>query len=411
MHLRRWPGLTAPCEILQILRLVPVELRLQEDAALAAWWPRSDDGTLSPQTRHVSGTLPGEIPFIWERHTEASSTCLFLQQDSEPDAEHVAFNQYIEAATTWTEGLPGDVIRATRIVVVTDEESAQQAVHVLGMECADLVSCHTEAGARIWSDFRIGKDGYGRLVVAANGLEGADLSRLVQRLQELGNYRNLALLGLPVAQECWALLNDLEVQLNALAIDVALEDTTDDELLGRVSAISLELMGTSTRTGFRMNATAAYAQLVEERLDEIAPRRIVGCLSLTDFTERRLRPAVRTCAVHSTRAADLSQRAERFTALLRTRIETRIESQNAKLLQSMERSSELQLRLQQLVEGFSVVALSYYSVGLLSHMLMGLDGLIGKDAETALLATITPITILIAVLGMKILKSRYVHRA
>lgn len=403
MHLRRWPELAAPSEIVQFLRVIPAEIRQQEVTALGAWRQHeSHDGT--EEQRSFSGKLPGGASFTWERHTEASTLTLFFVDDAEPSASQP------RSITRRAEQLPGEVLRATRIFVLGNEAAALSAVDTLGMESAELVSCHTQAGARIWSDFRIGPDGYGRLVVAANGLEGADLSRLVQRLQELGNYRNLALLGLPVAQESWALLNGLEVQLSTLARDVAHSDTTDDELLARVTALSLELMGISTRTGFRMNATAAYAQLVEERLGEIAPRRIQGCQSLSDFTARRLLPAVRTCAVHSARAADLSQRAERFTALLRTRIETRIENQNAKLLQSMQRSSELQLRLQQLVEGLSVVALSYYSLGLLAYVLKGMGGVLDSRTEAVVLAVATPAIILVSVLAMKILRSRFMHR-
>jgi hypothetical protein len=51
---------------------------------------------------------------------------------------------------------------------------------------------------------------------------------------------------------------------------------------------------------------------------------------------------------------------------LRTR-ETHRKSE--RLLRSMERSSSLQLRLQQLVEGLSVVALSYYGISLIGYML------------------------------------------
>ena len=46
----------------------------------------------------------------------------------------------------------------------------------------------------------------------------------------------------------------------------------------------------------------------------------------------------------------LTGRAADLTALLRARIETRIENQNAQLLESMERRAEAQLRLQQLVD-------------------------------------------------------------
>ena len=50
------------------------------------------------------------------------------------------------------------------------------------------------------SDFRLHADGYGRLLVLDRGLAGDEPAQLVLRLQELGNYRNMALLGLPLAQ-------------------------------------------------------------------------------------------------------------------------------------------------------------------------------------------------------------------
>ena len=43
-------------------------------------------------------------------------------------------------------------------------------------------------------------DGYGRLLLLDRDLAGDEPAQLVLRLQELGNYRNMALLGLPLAQ-------------------------------------------------------------------------------------------------------------------------------------------------------------------------------------------------------------------
>ncbi|MGG2319952.1 DUF3422 family protein, partial [Salmonella enterica] len=88
-------------------------------------------------------------------------------------------------------------------------------------------------------DFRIGPDGYGHLAVSAGAALPADLSRVVQQLQELGNYRNLALLGLPVAQAGWQALGRIETALQTLAAEVAGTQMTDDVLLERVSALSL----------------------------------------------------------------------------------------------------------------------------------------------------------------------------
>jgi uncharacterized membrane-anchored protein len=63
-----------------------------------------------------------------------------------------------------------------------------------------------------------------------------------------------------------------------------------------------------------------------------------------------------------------------------------LQSQNAALLKSMDHNAERQLRLQRVVEGLSVVAVSYYAVGLLSSLLKGAAGHFGisHDMLTAL---------------------------
>ena len=52
---------------------------------------------------------------------------------------------------------------------------------------------------------------------------------------------------------------------------------------------------------------------------------------------------------------------------LRTRVDVALEGQNRDLLASMNRRVKLQIRLQQTVEGLSVVAISYYGVGLVGY--------------------------------------------
>lgn len=94
----------------------------------------------------------------------------------------------------WMETLPGLVIRATHIVVVANDRYAEPVVDRADFHPGHLVSCIIGDSVRIWSDFRIHAGGYGRLVVAANGAADGEVSRSIQRIQELGNYRNLSLL-------------------------------------------------------------------------------------------------------------------------------------------------------------------------------------------------------------------------
>jgi len=363
MHLRRWPTLQVPMTIVQLIRLVPEDARETERKAVGA----------SEGARHVAGEFDETIRFTWERHSEASSLTLFIALPEASLFLNPRADSRVAQALDWAESLPGEVLRASCIWLAVGDAEAEKAVAAANFLASDLVSCRIGGGARLWSDFRIRADGYGSQVVAANGVHDGDLSRLVQRVEELANYRNLALLGLPVAQQCWPRLNDAEHALQALATNMLRTDMRDDDLLERTSALSLDLMSIAAAANFRMSATAAYSDLVDERLRGLAVEPVAGFQSLVDFSQRRFLPAVRTCASFTQRENQLSQRSAQFTSLLRTRIETRIENQNAKLLASMEANAARQLRLQQLVEGLSVVAVSYYTLGLLAYVFKGVE--------------------------------------
>lgn len=407
MHLRQWPSFALPCLILQWVRMAEVS-ELDREAKLVA--KVVNDAEDTAQRPHISGVLDHGISVAWERHSEGSTLTIFCETPDAATFLDPTADQRVITALSWAEGLPGKVLRATRIWAVKDDAQAQTALTAMQFSNAELVSCHLKRQARIWSDFRIKEDGYGRLVAAANGCEVRDFTRLVHRLQELGNYRNRALLGLPVAKENWLRLDKTEGQLRELAEAIADGADTDDNLLTQLSRLSVELTAITASVEYRMSATAAYSLLVDERLQELDCTSIAGFASLADFTKRRFLPAVRTCAAFTARERRMSQRAGQITSLLRTRIETRIENQNAKLLRSMESSASMQLRLQQLVEGLSVVALSYYLLGLASYGLKGLGhDLFGIDAARLVAFLVAPVLVG-TWLAMRIAKRRLAIR-
>ncbi|MEW5998596.1 MAG: DUF3422 domain-containing protein [Pseudomonadota bacterium] len=372
MHLRRWPAIAAPCTVIQIVKLLDREEREQEASALRQILGNAIDADSNP--RHVSGRLPGEIAFSCELHSEATTTTLFVTGLVD---EWASANATVSQAIRWAIDLPGRVVRATKMLVVSDEATAENLAPDQQFAAMELVSCRValdDGGPmlRMWSDFRLRDNGFGFVLIAANALQGTALAHVLQRLQELGNYRNLALIGLPVARAGWRELDRIEQALAAMTGKLAREDVTDDALLDEVTRLSIELAAAATESDYRMSATEAYAKIVDERLGDLVIRPVSGYLSLVDFTRRRLLPAVRTCAAHRRRSELLAQRTAQFVSLFRTRIETRIENQNSRLLTSMNASAARQLRLQQLVEGFSVVALTYYLTSLIHHLLEGL---------------------------------------
>lgn len=405
MHLRRFPRFDLPAQVIQLIRVLDEREREAEAAALRACpVVLQADGT-----RHLEGRWSDDVRLAWERHSEASTVTLtftgpaalplsWLHPASDPRGDAIA----------WVEALPGRVIRATHVIMAETEEDSLALIGQAAFRASNLVSCHVAGGARIWSDFRIHDGGYGRLVVAANTLPASDLSRCVQRLQELGNYRNMALLGLPVARAGWITLDAVEKRLEQTAGLLQGGVLRDDDLLADLSAQTATLLGVAGDCDFRMGATAAYARIVTDRLTELAVQPIAGFPSLADFIGRRFHPAMRTCAAFSDRLRLLGDRTAQFTALLRARIETHIENQNGRLLASMDRSARMQLRLQHLVEGLSAVAIGYYALGLLGYVLKGAEKIVPHFSSALALGIAAPITLLLAYVMMGRLRRRIV---
>ncbi len=348
--------------MIQIVRLVNSAERDDERQYILAM-PGVDADTIKERNRHIGAQRSDGTEFLWECHSEATTATLFM-----PTSANDPFTALSDDATLqWLINAPGKILRAVRVAIVADEHCANNVMKTAQFSETELVSC-TIGSVQIWSDFLIRDDNFGRLLVSAGGLPGSDLGRVVQQVQELGNYRNLALLGLPLAQEQGPLVAEMEKTLVGIAKRMAAGEA-DPALLDQLCELAAQVTAMTATTAFRMSATAAYAQIVEDRIEALNATPIIGYQSLEEFTERRLLPATRTCTSFTARLEALSVRIERATSLLRTRVEMALQSQNAVLLQSMDKNAERQLRLQRVVEGLSVVAVSYYAVNLFSSIL------------------------------------------
>lgn len=421
MHLRRLPRFAAPCRLVQIVTVI------EEAAADAA---RAHITTLAEQGREIVpvagkyGVLGlGPVTLVWERHTEFATYTLLRGGAAEAEVEVEAGaaagtpsryapslfdpspfdpspfdpGPFEPALSAIFKDLPGAIIRATQIALVPREAGDPTADDLERWFASEAtILCDVADGAaRIVSDFRLNPDGYGRLLVLDRGLERDEPAQLVMRLQELGNYRNMALLGLPLAQRLTPSVSDLEARLANLTQAVSEPTSQDDRLLDELTFLSARLARLVAETRYRMSATRAYAQLSTDRLASLRIGGVRGYQTLADFTERRLVPAVRTCNSFSARLEDLSQRAAWTSELLRTRIDIALSKQNRDLLLSMDRRATVQLRLQQTVEGLSIVAISYYLVSLIGYLLTAVPG-VHHDVATA---AAVPVVIALVALG------------
>ncbi len=236
-----------------------------------------------------------------------------------------------------------------------------------------LVGAGIAGGAAIaLTDFRIRPDGFSRLLVLDRSLRPRQAGRALQRLLEIDTYRLMALLTFPIARQ---LLPRLGTTENELAeINTALTSVTEaDEplLLDRLTKLAAEIESFEALNQYRFSAARAYYQLVQQRIAELREDRLAAIQTFKEFTELRLAPAMNTCSVTANRLEALSERVARATQLLSTRVDITREHQAIGVLQAMNRRADLQLRLQQTVEGLSVAAVTYYIIGLIGYAARG----------------------------------------
>jgi uncharacterized membrane-anchored protein len=343
---------------------------------------RFDVAPPEADANHFSADL-GPFRLRWERHAEFSSyTVIQAGPFAEPFAEAV-IDQVPE---DWLAALPGQVLAAVHLAFETDDAPSRSPQDLARLFAGNTVVGARVAGGRalVWSDFHL-HDGFSRILVRDISLAslGAErqAGRMLQRLLEINSYRAMALLALPLARAAGPRIHDADRRLAAIAADMAARGSssgaagdaaTDSALLHQLSEIAAEIEQVAAETSDRFSAARAYHALVDQRLNDLRQERIEGLQTFSEFLDRRFAPAMATCRATAVRQEDLSQRAARMASLLRTRVEVALSDQNSRLLESMNRRAKLALRLQQMVEGLSVVAISYYLVGLIGYALKGL---------------------------------------
>uniref|UniRef100_UPI0030CAA804 DUF3422 domain-containing protein n=1 Tax=uncultured Aquabacterium sp. TaxID=158753 RepID=UPI0030CAA804 len=219
------------------------------------------------------------------------------------------------------------------------------------------------------ADFRLRDSGFERLlVISPTNTSDQRVGRISQRLLELETYRLMALRGLPVAKTLAPMLGDAEARLAEITARMENKDASDQELLDKLIALAATVERATATHLYRFTATQAYYALVEQRIEQLRETPIPGTQTVGEFVLRRVSPAMATVQATAQRLSSLSQRIERASALLRTRVDIATESQNQTLLEKLTRGQELQLRLQTTVEGLSIAAIAYYVVSLILYV-------------------------------------------
>ena len=390
VHARPPPALQTPSRITHIALLVDRDSRAAETTHIrelcegfAVEWPQ-------PPGNHFSAPL-GDLAFTWERHGEFSGYTFALGGTGEKPAASLL-------PVGWLSSLPGQTLVAIHGVVLREPEGSLNAGFLSEYFGTNIViGAEIAGGAGIaLTDLRIHEGGYSRFVLLDRSLTERQAGRSLQRLVEVEVYRMLALLALPIAQRQLGEVTAIESELGSLTRDFSAGTVDDEALLQHITSLAGRVESAIASSQFRFGACRAYSDLVLTRITELREKRIAGIQTISEFMERRFKPAVATCATVAQRLHGLSERVSRTSTLLSTRVDIARERQNQALLASMDRRAKMQLRLQQAVEDLSVAAIVYYVAGLVGYLAKGLKARgANLDAEVIVAVAIPIVAVLV----------------
>lgn len=310
----------------------------------------------------------------WERHSEFTRYVLVqpLPEHAGLGADHPDLLSTLAVDPHWLRTIPGRTVAAVLLAMVNHDISEPQAALALGQHWfggRTVVASMMGNGHSIAvTNFRIREDGFERmLVIAPPGTSETRAGRISQRLLELETYRLMALRGLPVAKSLGSVVAEAEAGLAEVTAQLEARHRSEANLLDRLIHVAAGIERANAEHGYRFSATEAYHAIVRQRITELRERAIPGTQTIGEFMQRRLSPAIATVGATAQRLAALSQRIERASALLRTRVDIATETQNQQLLAQLTRGQQLQLNLQSTVEGLSIAAISYYVISLILY--------------------------------------------
>ncbi|MEL7132469.1 MAG: DUF3422 domain-containing protein [Pseudomonadota bacterium] len=398
LHARPFPSMQAPCAAAYVAFKQPEMAanrdRTQDIAHLHALLDRHGAPHPQPGATHYYGQI-GRHWLKWEQHTEFVTYTIFSEGVEDRPFDPRAFDPFPQ---DWLEQAPGQ--RVTSILVRVEprrtEAEIQECLGEWFVPESLAVSSVLEDAAVVAGDFRIDQNGHMRFAVfASDGTGQRRVGRVVQRLCEIETYKSMSMLGFARVRAMGAQLTALDTRLIELTETMSGERSQAEATLKALLEISAELETLAAQSSFRFGATWAYEAIVNERIEALRETRYQGRQTFAEFMMRRYQPAMRTVRSAEERLAAMSNRGVRAANLLRTRVDVERSAQNQALLESMDKRSDLQLRLQRTVEGLSVVAISYYAVSLAGYLLYPLEEPTGLSRGFLTALVTVPVVLLV----------------
>ena len=240
-------------------------------------------------------------------------------------------------------------------------------------------------GSRIFNEqtgvttsFTPDNEGRERYWVSVGPSQG-DPSRLkdiVDAIVRIETYYHLLLMQKPLFSAAIDQVHKFEqVHLKQREIITSHIGHANSETLQRwLNSLTQDLLKTNRIAGtlhFELSASIPYDKIVHTTLTSIAEHPMDSYRPISDYVLGGITGVAEGYQQLLRRIDTLRGGFEGIIAIIRTRIDLILESQNLALLQSVDKTTKSQVILQHTVEGLSVIVIAYYLAGLAGYVFKG----------------------------------------
>ncbi len=361
----------------------------------------ADNRSMGETRAHGWGDLPGakgvSLQLVWELHTEYYfvRAVITKKKGGLPDEKHL--EQVVAPIHAF--GLPPLL---TCLDMLVSDRPMKAA------EVCDYMVCRNRFGAAVldgelsvYTNYEP-MEGRERYVIAGSKQALVDHgSFAVANIGRIENYYHLLMLP---RQEVRDAITEVHKRERALAartekITEAIESATHERMEEWLKALTVDMaqiIRLSSRFNHALSATFPYTELVREGFAGWKEKPVNGFDSLSGLILDRTRTVGEEYRAFLSRLDRMENEISDLVAILRTRVEMTMEAQNTELLKNLDTRSAIQLRLQEMAEGLSVIVISYYTTSLAGYVFKALEKKDLIESATLPTALFIPVAVLMA---------------
>ncbi len=196
-----------------------------------------------------------------------------------------------------------------------------------------------------------------------------NLEFLVESLIRIENSYHSLIFPLTTLYEGLEVVHKLERELSekVAEIDTKLSVAETERLKGwlrELTKIRADVVRLNEKLGVTISATPTYEKMFRQTLDQLNQKPCCGLKQISEFVNRKTMFISTDYSSFQRRIEALAKGAADMISVLRTKIDMTLQEQNNQLLLSVDKTTKTQVKLQQMVEGVSLIILSYYMTGL-----------------------------------------------